>query len=118
MRVIVAGSRDIVDKARVMQALEMAWLFEGINPTCIVSGTARGVDRIGERIAAEHRLAVARYPAKWQAYGDLAGHIRNGVMAANADALVAVWDGRSPGTKNMIKQARLQGLKVYVFTVE
>ena len=36
-------------------------------------------------------------------------------MAANADALVAVWDGVSPGTKNMIAQARLQGLRVHVY---
>lgn len=115
MRVIVAGSRDITSKAVVMAALREAFLWEAINPTCIVSGTARGVDRLGEQIAAEHRIAVARYPAKWKEYGSVAGHIRNGVMAAGADALVAVWNGHSPGTKNMITQARLQGLRVYVY---
>lgn len=115
MRVIVAGSRDITSKAVVLAALREAFLWEAINPTCIVSGTARGVDRLGEQIAAENKITVARYPAKWLKYGSLAGSIRNGVMAANADALVAVWDGRSPGTKDMIKQARLQGLLVYVY---
>ena len=98
-----------------MAALRDAFLWEAINPTCIVSGTARGVDRIGEQIAADHKLAVARYPAKWKEYGPVAGHVRNGVMAANADALVAVWDGVSPGTKSMIAQARLQGLRVHVY---
>lgn len=98
-----------------MAALQDAFLWEAINPTCIVSGTARGVDRLGEQIAADHNLPVARYPAKWDKYGPTAGFIRNGVMAANADALVAVWDGRSPGTKNMIAQARLQGLLVHVY---
>lgn len=118
MRVIVAGSRSITCKAVVMAALQDAFLWEAINPTCIVSGTARGVDRLGEAIADEHKLKVARYPAKWKLYGPAAGYIRNGVMAANADALVAVWDGVSPGTKNMIDQARLHGLPVHVCLVK
>ncbi len=35
-----------------------------------------------------------------------------------ADALVAVYDGKSRGTKNMIEEATKRGLKVYVKTVE
>lgn len=41
MRVIVAGSRGITSKAMVIAALREAFLWEGINPTCVVSG-ARG----------------------------------------------------------------------------
>jgi hypothetical protein len=35
-------------------------------------------------------------------------------MAKYADALIAVWDGKSRGTKNMIDEAKKLGLKVYV----
>lgn len=42
------------------------------------------------------------------------GPIRNGEMAKYADALIAMWDGTSTGTKNMIDQATKHGLKVYV----
>lgn len=35
-------------------------------------------------------------------------------MAKQADALVAVWDGESRGTKHMIDIARKEGLEVYV----
>jgi hypothetical protein len=35
-------------------------------------------------------------------------------MAYYADALIAVWDGKSPGTKHMIKIATELGLKVYI----
>jgi hypothetical protein len=55
-----------------------------------------------------------RFPADWDRYGKAAGYIRNETMAANAEALIALWDGRSPGTKHMIDIARKKGLKVYV----
>jgi dissimilatory sulfite reductase (desulfoviridin) alpha/beta subunit len=35
-------------------------------------------------------------------------------MAENADALIAVWDGESRGTKMMIDIAKKKGLKVFV----
>ncbi|CUJ53406.1 Uncharacterised protein [Achromobacter xylosoxidans] len=35
-------------------------------------------------------------------------------MAEYAQALVAIWDGKSRGTKNMIEQAKKSMLKVYV----
>ena len=35
-------------------------------------------------------------------------------MADNADALIAVWDGESRGTADMIKKARDRGLRVYI----
>ena len=114
MRVIVAGSRGITDEAVVLRALRHAWLFEAINPTTIVSGTARGVDQLGERIAAKNKLRVAHFRAAWDLYGKAAGHMRNAQMAGNADALVAVWDGKSPGTRNMIQEAKKKNLLVWV----
>ncbi len=35
-------------------------------------------------------------------------------MASNADALIALWDGTSKGTKGMIDLAKKRGLKVFV----
>ena len=40
--------------------------------------------------------------------------MRNAVMADNADALIAYWDGISRGTKNMIDEARKRGLAVRI----
>jgi hypothetical protein len=36
-------------------------------------------------------------------------------MAERAEALIAVWDGKSKGTKHMIETAHDFGLKVYVY---
>lgn len=80
----------------------------------IVSGTARGADQLGERYAERRGYTVERCPADWENYGRSAGMARNKNMAARSDALIAFWDGKSPGTKNMINLARERGLKVRV----
>lgn len=117
MRVIVAGSRGITEKSVVERALDDAWLWMGIRPTTILSGAARGVDQLGERVAAARNVPCTRYPAKWVSLGRMAGFARNIEMAQNADALVAVWDGKSPGTKHMVAEAHKRGLLVYVHEV-
>jgi hypothetical protein len=39
-------------------------------------------------------------------------------MAEYADALIAIWDGESRGTKNMIEEATKRGLRVYVKRID
>ncbi len=80
----------------------------------VVCGKARGADLFGEQYAKERGYAVAYFPADWDKHGKAAGFIRNEQMAQNADALVAFWDGRSRGTRNMIELARRYNLKVRV----
>jgi hypothetical protein len=112
MKVIIAGSRDISDYELVVKAVEDS----GFAITEVVSGTARGVDRFGERWARESNVAVKRFPANWDKYGKRAGFLRNVDMADYADALIAVWNG-STGTANMISLAKKRGLKVFVRSV-
>lgn len=110
MRTIIAGTREETRYSEVEKAMEEC----GWTPTIVLSGGARGVDKLGEAWAQAHDLAVVRFPADWKKYKQAAGPIRNREMAENADAVVAVWDGSSPGTFNMIRQARAMGLKVHV----
>lgn len=114
MRTIIAGSRGVTDYRVVVRAVEDAEMFLDLKITTVVSGTARGVDQLGERYAQQHGLPITRYPADWDGLGKRAGYVCNALMAKNADALVAVWDGRSPGTKHMIDLATSAGLLVYV----
>ena len=85
--------------------------------TSVVSGGARGVDRMGELYAQIHRLPCDVCAANWNLYGKSAGYKRNVEMANNAEALIALWDGVSRGTGHMINIARAKGLKVHVHTV-
>jgi hypothetical protein len=38
-------------------------------------------------------------------------------MAQNADAVIVFWDGKSPGTKNMIQNAKAEGLPCTVINI-
>lgn len=113
MRTIIAGSRSITDPVEVERAVANC----GWTPTTIISGGARGVDRMGENYARLNGLSLEIYEAEWGVYGNVAGYIRNAKMAKVADALIAVWDGISKGTGNMIDTARKMDLKVYVHLV-
>lgn len=111
MKTIIAGSRHIKDAAIVCKAVELS-KFE---ITEVVSGGAPGVDTAGEAIAETMGLPLKVFPAKWEIHGRAAGPIRNQQMAEYADALIAVWDGKSKGTKDMIDRASEQGLAVFVY---
>lgn len=111
MKVIIAGSRDITDKWTVVEAVGATdWIIDEV-----VSGAARGVDRLGEEWAAIHNIPVKQFPANWDLYGKRAGFLRNAEMAAYADALIAIWDGKSRGTLNMITNMVEGNKPVYVY---
>ena len=114
MRTIVAGSRDIQNYSVVCDAVGAS----GFEITTVISGEARGVDLLGERWGREHNVPVEGFPADWKRHGKKAGVLRNIQMLENADALIAIWDVKSKGTKHMIDVATMKGLKVYVACVD
>lgn len=112
MKVIIAGSRGIDNIHLIAKAVRDS----GFKVTEVVSGTARGVDRLGERWATNNGVPIRRFPADWDTFGKSAGYQRNAEMAMYADALIAIWDGYSKGTGHMIQLANTHHLKVYVHT--
>lgn len=110
MKTIIAGSRNIKDYETVAQIIKAS----GFVITEVVSGTAAGVDSLGEAWAQINEGPVKQFPADWKRHGKGAGYIRNSIMADYADALIAIWDGTSKGTNHMIKTAINNGLRVYV----
>ena len=71
-----------------------------------------------QQMASAIQTMVAGGLANWDTFGKAAGYIRNEEMAQIGDALIAVWDGKSKGTRNMISIAKRHGIKVHVFTVK
>jgi predicted Rossmann fold nucleotide-binding protein DprA/Smf involved in DNA uptake len=133
MRTIIAGSRTInklnediyivgdgstMLRANAYEAVVDAIVRSKFEIDTVISGTAEGVDRMGELWALDNGIPVVFYPPNWREHGKRAGYVRNAAMAANADALIAVWDGESPGTKMMIDLAREQQLMVFVDQVK
>lgn len=112
MKVIVAGGRDYDDYQLMENRLD--YLLQNKDDVTIVSGTARGADKLGERYANQKGFEVIEMPANWDKYGKSAGYKRNEDMAKIADAAVIFWDGESRGSKHMIDLAHKYNLKVRV----
>ena len=115
-KVIIAGTRTFKDYSLLCETADRLLVEKAKagHSIIIVSGGCVGADLMGEQYAKERGYGVERYPAEWEKYGKKAGIMRNAVMADNADALIAYWDGISRGTKNMIDEARKKGLAVCV----
>lgn len=111
-KLIIAGSRDFTDYQLLKSTIE-SFNFDK-DELMIVSGTAKGADKLGERWARENGVMINSYPADWDRYGKRAGYIRNAIMAENATHLIVFWDGKSKGTKNMIDSAFKKNLSVTV----
>lgn len=104
IRLLIAGSRDFNDYELLKSEIDkLAKQF--INGFEIISGCAKGADKLGEQYAEENNLPVLKYPAQWEQYGKFAGIMRNEQMAKIADMCIVFWNGKSKGTKNMIEKA-------------
>lgn len=111
MKTIIAGGRDFTD----FDILWMILCAISDPPTEIVSGGARGADKLGEKAATDVGIPLKVFRANWDLYGKSAGYKRNVDMAIYADALIAFWDGKSRGTKHMIDIAIKNNLIVRVY---
>ena len=116
MRVVIFGSRNLKDAAIMDRAIANA-ASKGIVPTVVICGMAPGGDSLGREWAERHGVPWEPFPADWndlsvpgavvryrngKPYNARAGHTRNLQMGESADAGICVWDGASPGTKDMI----------------
>ena len=99
MKVIIAGSRKVDDYSLIIEAVKRS----GYTITKVVSGCAIGIDRLGEKWAIANNIPIKEMPADWNRNGKAAGPMRNRDMAEYADAAIVVWDGKSPGSRNMIE---------------
>jgi hypothetical protein len=112
VRVIVAGSR----RGRPDHELVDALVLSGFTPTEFVLGGAQGVDAQADALARSMDIPITTFRANWAAAGRAAGPIRNRRMAEYAaeddGALIALHGG--DGTASMIREARRQGLKIYI----
>jgi len=79
----------------------------------LVSGGARGADRLAERYARENELPILVLRPDWS-LGRGAGLLRNKEIVETADCVLAFWDGRSKGTKNTIERAEKSRKRVTV----
>lgn len=116
MKIIIAGSRNFSNYNKLKEFCNKFLLQFNIcdDDIEIISGTANGADKLGERYANEMGFKIIRFPADWNRFGKSAGYRRNEEMAEYADVLIAFWDGKSKGTKHIIDLANDNGLKFLI----
>lgn len=122
-KIIIAGSRDFhnyellkIEVNKFIDEYKATLSASDDNSISIISGHARGADKLGEQYARECNHSCYVMPADWNKYGKRAGYLRNASMAKEADALIAFWDGQSRGTYHMIELAKKENLKIKVVT--
>jgi hypothetical protein len=118
MKLIIAGSRSITDYDTVQPEFDRALDDMNWTPDLIVSGGAPGIDTLGERYGKENEIYIQIFPAKWDEYGKAAGPQRNAQMVEYADKLLAIWDGKSPGTKDIIQKAHTSDMPIWLYNAK
>lgn len=117
MKLIIAGSRSLDTETTYLIEKALCILpDQGISE--VVSGNARGIDQLGAQWARFNKIPVSLFLAEWEVYGKRAGFLRNERMAKHGDALLAIWDGQSKGTKHMIDIMTKEGKPVYVYRTD
>jgi len=101
LKVIIAGSRGITN----YQLLEviMKNYPDADNIWEVVSGTARGVDILGEKWSILNNRELKKFPADWEQYGRSAGYKRNVQMSEYADQAIVIILDHSKGSEHMAK---------------
>ena len=110
LKLIIAGSRSIEDYDKLKD------IFNTLPYPVIeiVDGMARhGVDMLGVKLANELSIPLKEFPADWDKYKKPAGMIRNKEMSVYANGLLALWNGVSPGTKDIINRMKKKKLIVH-----
>lgn len=113
MKFAVVGSRTVTDATIVYNALD-----DAIEKYCspddaitIISGGAKGVDTIARGIAEARGYDFILFKPYHMIdpsveYTPKYFFTRNKQIADNADVVVIIWDGKSPGTADMVKYCK------------
>lgn len=85
---------------------------EGTHRFTLLHGSAEGPDSWADEWASESwgEVEAKAFPPDYGKHGKRAPHVRNDEMLAQADYVLAFWDGKSRGTKSVIDKAVKRGL--------
>lgn len=136
MRLAIIGSRTATDLGLLDTSIRRYLGHHTENPLHardgwvprfaeIVSGGARGADRLAEEWvetfnerekAHQQPIKLTVFKPDWDKHGKAAGFIRNEDIIGAADVVLAIWDGVSKGTQNSLSIAkRLKKTTIIVY---
>lgn len=119
--VVVVGGREFTDYALFDR--ELSRVLRTIKGDVrLVSGGARGADKMAETYARKHRLGIRVINADWNRYGKEAGKIRNAAMLDHAQkcgraVAVAFWDYQSRGTGDTVRKCKERNIPITIVDI-
>lgn len=116
LRILITGSRHYSDRDKIGLVFRNLMKRFKNDEYILISGNARGADKLGEEAAEELGWTVERYPADWNRYGKRAGGIRNQAMVdSGADLCLAFPTEGSIGTWDCVRRAKKADILTKVF---
>lgn len=115
MKLAIVGSRTFNNYDLVETIIQTYFIID--RDFELVSGGAKGADKLAELFAENHSLYINIIRPNWQKYGGVAGFKRNQQIIDACDVILAFWDGKSNGTRDSInkaKKAKKLTITVYV----
>ena len=110
MKLAIIGSRSLI------QFDLSEYVPDGV--TEIVSGGARGIDKIAREYALKNGIKLSEFIPDYKHYGRVAPLKRNEEIANYADEVLAFWDGKSRGTEFTINLFKKLGKNSRVFIIQ
>ena len=106
MKIAVIGSRTFTDYDLVKDTLRCIHITE------IVSGGDTGADQLAEKYAQEKNIPLTVIPHT--EHPETPGSSRSYSIISTAQMIIAFWDGKSPGTGDLIRYAQQKGRKTVI----
>ena len=112
----IVGTRTFTDFVLFQSVMKKIRLADG-NITRLVSGGAKGADKLAERYSMVYNIPIKVFYPDWKTYGKSAGPIRNKLIVKASDFVVAFWDHSSRGTLSSINFAKSFGKPVHIIDI-
>jgi predicted Rossmann fold nucleotide-binding protein DprA/Smf involved in DNA uptake len=110
VKLAIIGSRTITE-------LNLARYIKE-KPDTVISGGAKGIDTIAWKWAIDSHIEIIVHRPDYNRDGRWAALRRNDVIVAEADKIMAFWNGKSTGTKYVIDKAKKLGKPIEIIMIE
>lgn len=116
MKTIIAGSHFITDSSLLVQMIKYFELRDSITAVLSRHPKDGGPDLMGELWAIEHGIPVIRRPVDFLLHRLGGEGKRNTMLAEEAEQALILWDTRSYGTGQLLKECMRLGLPTCLWT--